>query len=195
MVWMAVLAAVALFGATAASAQGLPAPLAARLAENPAAVLRQAEEIILGHGTGGAIRRDAILRMVAIDRAAARARLMSQLLSADLDADGTITENEAQVTAAARSANARGRLLAQVAAADGDGNARLSPPELRAAAEAQARRAVSSAREARLLDLMAMDADGDGALTLAEVRAAVNTARAAQPAATDLPGSVPERGA
>lgn len=194
MIWLAILSVMALFGATAASAQGLPAPLAARLAENPAAVLRQADEIILGHGTGGAIRRDAILRMVAIDRAAARARLLSQVLSADLDADGTVTAAEAQATAAARSAGARGRLLAQVAAADADGDARLTQPEMRAAAEAQAYRAVSAAREARLLDLMAMDANGDGALTLAEVRAAADAAQAAQPAAAAT-GSTPERGA
>lgn len=192
MMWAAVLVVMAWFGATAAAAQGLPAPLAARLAENPSYVVRQAEEIILGHGSGGAIRRDAILRMVAIDRAAARARLLSQLLSADLDGDGTVTADEAQATAAARSASARGRLLAQVAAADADGNARLTPAEVRAAAEAQARRAVSAAREARLIDLMAMDADGDGALTLAEVRAVADAARAARPAAPD---GVPERGA
>jgi hypothetical protein len=189
MIWLAVLAAMALLGATTASAQGLPAPLAARLAENPGAVIRQAEDIILGHGTAGAIDLDGIRQMIAIDRAAARARLLSQLLSADLDADGTVTAQEAQATAAARSADARGRLLALVAAADADGDTRLTLPELRAAAEAQALRAVSAAREARLIDLMAMDQNGDGALTLAEVRAAADAAQRAGTKGTSEQGA------
>lgn len=194
MIWMTVLAIMALFGATAAPAQDLPAPLAARLAENPGAVLRQAEEVILGHGDGGAIGRAGILRMVAIDRASARARALAQILSADLDADGSVTAEEAQVAAAARGAVSRGRLLAQVAAADADADGRVSPAELRVVAEAQALRAVSPAREARLLDLLAMDADGDGALTLSEVRAAADAARRAAPAVAPG-GAAPERGA
>jgi hypothetical protein len=187
MIWMAVLALVALFGATAASAQDLPAPLAARLAENPDAVLRQAGEVILGHGSSGGIDRAGILRMVAIERAAARARSLSALLSADLDGNGTVSPDEAQATAATRSAASRGRLLAQVAAADADADGQLAPAEIRTAAEAQALRALSPAREARLLDLMALDADADGRLTLAEVRSA---AAAAQP-----PVAVPGQGA
>lgn len=184
MIWVVVTAVLAIFGATGVSAQGLPAPLAARLAENPDGVLRQAEGIILGHGAGGAIDRAGILNMVAVDRAAARARALALLAAADLDADGTVTMDEAQVVAATRSASSRGRLLAQVAAADADGDGFVVQAELRAMAEAQALRAVSPAREARMLDLLAMDGNGDGALTMAEVQAAVDAAPVA-PATAD----------
>lgn len=179
MIWVVVTALLAILGATGASAQGLPAPLAARLAENPGSVLRQAEAIILGHGTGGAIDREGILTMVAVARAAARARVLAQLAAADLDADGTVTGAEAQVVAATRSAASRGRLLAQVAAADADGDGRVDPAELRATAEMQALRALSPAREARLMELLSLDGNGDGALTLAEVQAAIEAARVA----------------
>lgn len=179
MIWIVATLLLTLVGATGAWAQGLPAPLAARLAENPDSVLRQAEGIILGHGTGGAIDREGIMNMVAIDRAAARARAMAQLAAADLDADGTVTMDEARVLAATRSANSRGRLLAQAAAADADGDGFILQAELRTMAEAQALRAVSPAREARMLDLLAMDGNGDGALTLAEVQAAVAAATVA----------------
>lgn len=179
------LAVVVALVVSAAHAQGLTGALAARLADDPRAILEQAEEAILGHGDARGIDRAGLLRMIAIDRAAARARTLGQILAADLDGDGGVAAVEAAATAATRSAGARTRFLRLVANADADGNGTVSAGELRSVAEAQALRAVSSAREGRLLDLMALDADGDGWLTLAEVRAGVAAAQAAQAAPGD----------
>lgn len=159
--------------------QSVAPALAKRLLRDADDVVEDAMTLILGYGTDGGIDAAGLQRALDVDRAAARANVIRRLVEADLDADGTVTADEAGIIADAAAARIRGRIMLGHAAADADGDGRVTPDEARARAEAVAQEAVSAADAARALSLMGLDLDGDGRLTLTELAEVSRLMRAA----------------
>lgn len=126
-------------------------------------------------GSGAFAYRDAAL----IEAATRRAMILSNLLSADLDADGTVTRDEiARVLAIGRSNGQLGDLFLRF---DTDTDDRVTPDEL-ARGVASAVREASSGREDRAQRIgRLVDFDADGLVTEDELVRAVR-ALAAQSA-------------
>lgn len=150
----------------------LPPELAELVSARPARFADGAADTILSHGQDDALTAADVDRAIALDRAYFRARALRPFLEADLDADGSVTRDEARARAAILSAESRARLLRQHGQADMDADGTLSAAELADHATAEAARAVSSGDEAMMRAILAFDLNGDGRATLDEVETA-----------------------
>lgn len=160
--------------------QGLPAQTLKKLRGAPDKFIADAAGLILGFGGARGIDRDGIERFIALERARTRARVVADLMEADLDAGGAVAQAEVAVLMATLSARARGRLHLAHAAADGDGDGAVSRAELAARADAEAMARLDADEAEDLLRFLIFDLDGDGFVTLPEVSQAVAALR--QPA-------------
>lgn len=162
-----------LFWPALALAGPLPDAATKRILRDPDGWMVQATRLIAGFGGPGGLTAAGLARHVAIERAAARAGALRDLLVADLDGDGAVSGPEAADYMQVLSARGRGGFLVALAAADADGDGSATGAELRAAADAAALDALPPAEEARLEWVLAFDANGDGAVTLGEMRQGV----------------------
>lgn len=164
-------------GATAGLTAGMTADVAAALAGLPEAQVRRlradpdrfaagALRLIYGHGTEGAVTREAAEGAALVDLAERRARALGPFLQSDLDNDGAVGRDEVALRAGTLGSEARARLLAGFAQADADADGSVSAAELRAMAEVQA-----APRGGGAASYFVFDLDEDGRLTVAEVEA------------------------
>lgn len=154
-------------------ADALPDAAVKRILRDPGGWMAQATRLIAGFGGADGLRAEGIARHVAIERAAARAGALRDLLVADLDGDGAVTAAEAADYMQVLSARGRGGFLLDLAGADGDGDGTASAAELATMATAAGLAALPPADEARLAWVLAFDGNGDGAVTLVEMRQGV----------------------
>lgn len=147
----------------------LPPEVAEAISARPVRFADRAADAILSHGRDDAVTAADVDRALALDRAYFRARALRPFLEADLDADGTVTRDEARARAAILSAESRARLLRQHGQADTDADGTLSADELTTHAQAEAARAVSSEDEAMMRAILAFDLNADTRVTLEEV--------------------------
>lgn len=153
--------------------QPLPEPLLAAVARDPQGWLRQMTDLVRGYGDGAGVDAAGIARFVAVDRAAARARVLGWLAEADFDFDGQVSPQEGAAYATTLSVRGRTAFGALVAGADADGDGLLTAEEGAAAARRAADRRMGPGRQAGLAALIALDRDGDGRVGLAELQAAL----------------------
>ncbi|WP_091302168.1 hypothetical protein [Gemmobacter aquatilis] len=151
----------------------LPEAMKKRIARGPEAYLAQMTRLIGGFGGVTGLKSEGIARYVAVERAAARADALRELLVADLDADGTVTAAEAEGVMQVLSARGRGGFLLTFTVADADGDGRAGPQELQAAADRAAEARLGDAAAAQLQAVLVFDADGDAAVSLRELQAGV----------------------
>lgn len=156
-----------------AGPETLPEAVKKRIARGPEAYLAQMTRLIGGFGTVKGLNAEGIARYVAVERAAARADALRELMVADLDADGVVTAAEADGVMQVLSARGRGAFLLTFTAADADGDGRAGPEELRAAADRAAEARLADAAAAQLQAVLAFDADGDAAVSLRELQVGV----------------------
>ncbi|MDP3194868.1 hypothetical protein [Tabrizicola sp.] len=142
-------------------------------------------DLIAGFGGPEGLTLAGIDEHIALERAAARASALRRFLAMDLDADGTVTRSELQVSQRAASSDARGRMERQFLAADADGDGRVDVAELAAQGRLAGLRALGEDEAGFLRGLMSLDADGNGALTGAEVAKAVVGQEGAGPEKAD----------
>lgn len=189
MVWrvLVLLMSGGLVPGSAAAAPELPVGLVKRIARDPTAWEEEGLRLIAGFGGDNGLTAAGIDRAVAVDRAAARANALRDLLVADLDGDGAVTATELAAYLPVLSARGRGGFALSVAQADQNGDGDLDAADLAAAGQAAAATALSSRRLEAIGSLLAFDADGDGALTVAELHRGV-AALAATPAKTGAAG-------
>lgn len=160
------------FAALADGAPGVPPALRAQILERPARFEAAAAAVILGYGTSKGINAQGLEDYLAVERAKLRVREMRQMMLADLDDDGAVTQREVIVAAAAQRVRARGRLWQAHRAADTNGDSTVTLAEPQAHARLAATDAV--AREAGIRDLMRLDFDGDGFVSMQELRQALS---------------------
>lgn len=170
---MAALALMVLFAANGAMAQDAKDPLAEAMERNPARFEARMVDLVAGFGGPSGLTLQGIEEHVALERAGARAAAMRRLLALDLDADGSVTQDELAVAQRAASATTRGRMERQFAGADADGDRRLSPGEITASGQAAGLAALDEGEAALLRAALRLDSNGDGALTAEDVRKAV----------------------
>lgn len=163
----------------AALAAELPVAVQKRMARNPEAFMADALRLVAGFGGPKGLTAADIDRALAIDRAAARAGALRDLLVADLDGDGALREDEVAGYMTVLSARSRGAFLASVAEADTGQDGGLDPAELAAAAARAASLAVSDSEAAGMRALLTFDGDGDGSVTAMELRQGVARSAAA----------------
>lgn len=149
----------------------LPAEVAETIAARPARFAEDAADMVLAHGRDDALTAADVDRALALDRAFFRARALRPFLEADLDADGSVTRDEARARASVLGAEGRARLLRLHAQADADADATLTPDELASHAQAEAARALSPQDEAMARAILAFDLNADSRVTLDELRA------------------------
>jgi Ca2+-binding EF-hand superfamily protein len=154
-------------------AQDLSPALQKRITGDPETYLEQAAAVIMGYGREGAISAAELQNYIALERAGARASALRSLLAMDLDADGTLTEEEVAFAAAAASGRTRGRLWAMFLEADAGGDGRVTGPEMAVLAAAAGMKGFSEGKAEGVLALLAFDRNGDGRVSLAEVTAGV----------------------
>lgn len=157
----------------AAAALDLPPALVKRIARDPAGWEEEALRLVAGFGTAQGLTVEGIDRAIAVDRAAARANALRDLLVADLDGDGAVTGAELAGYLPVLSARGRGGFALLVAQADGNGDGDLDAAEVAAAARTAAEAALSPRRLEAMRSLLAFDADGDGTVSLAELHGGV----------------------
>lgn len=131
---------------------------------------RVAADVIRGHGGPDGLDAGGIRNYVALTRAEARALAVTGFIRADLDNDGAVTEDEAQVYQDSLSARARARFGRQLELADLDGDLFLSGDEIAAAGVAAGLKVLDGEDEASLHGLLTLDSDGNGAVDLDELR-------------------------
>lgn len=148
----------------------LPADVAETISARPARFADRAADMILSHGKDDALTAADIDRALALDRAFFRTRALRPFLEADLDADGTVTRDEARARAAVLGAEGRARLLRQHAQADTDADGTLTPDELATHAQAEATRALPAEDQAMAQAILAFDLNADSRVTLDEIR-------------------------
>lgn len=157
----------------AAAALDLPPALVKRIARDPAGWEEEALRLVAGFGTAQGLTVEGIDRAIAVDRAAARANALRDLLVADLDGDGAVTGAELAGYLPVLSARGRGGFALLVAQADGNGDGDLDAAEVAAAGRTAAEAALSPRRLEAMRSLLAFDADGDGTVSLAELHGGV----------------------
>lgn len=147
---------------------------------------RNAADIIRGHGGADGLTAAGMRNYIALTRAEARASALEPFLRADLDGDGAVTGDEAQVYAGSLSARARARFGKAMDLADQDLNGGLTGAEIAAAGLDAAWNAIDAEDKAALSGLLALDADGNAAIDLEELRQGLAKARAtAKPSQTE----------
>jgi hypothetical protein len=151
----------------------LPEPLQAAVARDPQGWLRQMTDLVRGYGDAAGVDAAGIARFVAVERAAARARVLGWLAEADFDFDGRVSPQEAAAYATTLSVRGRTAFGALLAGADADGDGLLTADEGAGAALRAADRRMGPGRQAGLAALIALDRDGDGRVGLAELQAAL----------------------
>lgn len=154
------------------------AKLERRVKSDPMGVLEDAARAIVtatasGSGVEG-LDAAGVERLLALERAAIRARALGDWLAADLDNDGAISAAEAEAFLPLMAARPRAGAALAVMQADANGDGLSDPAELRAAADRQALTRIDVQEAAALAALLTLDRDGDGVLTLAEARAATD---------------------
>lgn len=154
------------------------AKLERRVKSDPMGVLEDAARAIVtatasGSGVEG-LDAAGVERLLALERAAIRARALGDWLAADLDNDGAISAAEAEAFLPLLAARPRAGAALAVMQADANGDGLADPAELRAAADRQALTRIDVQEAAALAALLTLDRDGDGVLTLAEARAATD---------------------
>jgi Ca2+-binding EF-hand superfamily protein len=169
--------------------EALPSALSKRIRADPTGYLNEVSALIAGYGTGGAINRQGLDNVVALARAAARARAWQRLSAVDLDGDDMITPGEVAISAAALGAAARGRLVVAIAAADADHDGTVSAAEMHITAAMAALDGFDEAKAQQLRAILMFDGDGDGQVTLDEVRA---TLAARVPPKPPIPPQAPK---
>jgi EF hand len=157
----------------AGMAQAEDDALTKAMSRNPARFEARAIDLIAGFGGPDGLKTAGIETYIAVERAGARASAMRRFLAMDLDADGTVSRAELQVSQAAASAQGRGRLERQFADADVDGSGSVEVAEIAASGTAAGLAALDEGEADLLRALMQLDADGNGLLQPAEVSAAV----------------------
>lgn len=160
------------------AAAGLPAAVVKRIQSSPDRAEEAVVMLIAGSGTGGGISQAQIETAMSLRLADARASVLSRLLAADLDNDGTVVAGELEALAAASGARNRGWLAVAAAHADRNGDGALDAGELRQFAAVEADGEVPSREIATMRGVMRFDVDGDGRVTLAEYRAVAEAAAA-----------------
>ncbi len=159
-------------------AAGLPQDTLGRIQAAPERFVERMAEIIAGYGGAEGIDANGIARYIAVTRAEARARRMTEMLAADLDNDGAITAAEVATLAPLLEARQRGRLVEAHRRGDADGDGEVTTAELQALAERAAQRRVSARAATALQGLMAFDLDGNAVLSTAELGQVVAAALA-----------------
>ena len=172
-----------------ATAAGLPAAVVKRIQSSPDRAEEAVVMLIAGSGTGGAISQAQIETAVSLRLADARASVLSRLMAADLDNDGTVVAGELDALAAASGARSRGWLAVAAAQADRNGDSTLDAGELRQFAASEADGEVPGREIATMRGVMRFDVDGDGRVTLAEYRAVAEAVAALPAPAADKKGS------
>jgi hypothetical protein len=158
--------------AGAAIAEDAPGPLDRLIGKDADRFVSRMTDLIAGYGGPDGLTAQGIEEHIALERAGARATALRRMLAMDLDADGTLTRAELQVSQRAASASTRGRMEQQFLAADADGDGRIDQGEMAAAGRAAALRALDEDEAEALRALMTLDRDGNAALTAEEVAAA-----------------------
>ena len=143
------------------------------MAKDPERFANRVVDLIAGFGAAGGLRPEGIEDHIALERAGARATMLRRFLALDLDADGSVSRQELQVSQRAANAEGRGRLERQFLLADADGDGQVDAAELAEQGRIAGQRALGEAEAELLRGLMDLDADGNGALTAAEVDRAV----------------------
>ncbi|MCX8507676.1 MAG: hypothetical protein ORN49_02150, partial [Rhodobacteraceae bacterium] len=156
----------------------------------PDAFVTEMTDEIASYGDASGLGPDGIERMIASDRARARARAAERIMQADLDNDGTVVRAELDNLIAISPEGTRGRLETAWRLADADGNGAVSSPEVRAYADRQALKGLTEDQAAVLRAYLVMDGNGDGVLTVDEGIAAVKALGALDMAATKAAGKV-----
>ncbi|GGW36603.1 hypothetical protein GCM10011452_26390 [Gemmobacter lanyuensis] len=167
------------FCPTLAHAVDLPAAVQKRLDRNPDAFVADALRLVAGFGGPSGLTGADIDRAIAVDRAAARAGALRDLLVADFDGDGGLSAVEVSGYLSILSARGRGDFLTTVSDADQGQDGALDPAEVGAAAARAAEAAVSVQEVAAMQALLLFDGDGDGGVTAAELRRGVAQAASA----------------
>lgn len=157
---------------------GLPAtaqeagPLDRLIGKDTDRFIGRMTDLIAGYGGPDGLTAQGIEEHIALERAGARAAALRRIMAMDLDADGTLTRDELQVSQRAASATVRGKMERQFIAADADGDGRIDPQEMMATGGAAGLRALDEDEAQALRALMTLDRDGNAALSAAEVAAA-----------------------
>ncbi len=172
-----------------AAAAGLPAAVVKRIQSSPDRAEEAVVMLIAGSGTGGGISQAQIETAVSLRLADARVSVLSRLLAADLDNNGTIAADELEALAAASGARNRGWLAVAAAHADRNGDSALDAGELRQFAAAEAEGEVPGREIATMRGVIRFDVDGDGRVTLAEYRAVAEAVAALPAPAEEKKGS------
>lgn len=159
--------------AAAVMAAHMPEKLLKHIHRAPDAFVIEVTGEIATYGDAAGLEPDGIERMIASDRARARARAVEGLMRADLDNDGSVARAELDNLIAISAEGARGRVETAWRMADADDNGAASGAEVRAYADHQALKSLSEEQAAALRAYMAMDGNGDGHLTVDEAIAAV----------------------
>ncbi|MGR3491406.1 MAG: hypothetical protein ACU0DW_05055 [Shimia sp.] len=144
-------------------------------------MLEDVSELILSYGNG-ALTADDVGIAMSHATAQARLRAMTDVLSADLDADGAVTEAEFLAIQGALTPWETGRLAARLLRGDTDGDGTLSAAEVSAFVEARIAQRLSEPKLMLWADAMRFDTDNDGTLTLREADRAIRAAQAAESA-------------
>ncbi|MGR3468622.1 MAG: hypothetical protein ACU0CI_12170 [Shimia sp.] len=151
------------------------------IAEAPDLVLEEMSKLLLSYGDG-ALTQDGVDTALLHARAQARMRALSDVLSADLDADGAVSEAEFLAIADALSPWEKGRLAARLLRGDADRDGTLSAAEVAEFVDARVDQRLSSSKLILWAGAMSFDRDGDGTVTLREVHAVIEAAQAAEKA-------------
>lgn len=162
--------------ASAALAEEAAGPLDRLIGKDPDRFVSRMTDLIAGYGGPNGLTAAGIEEHIALERAGARATALRRIMAMDLDADGTLTRDELQVSQRAASATARGRMERQFGAADADGDQRIDEGEMTLAGREAGLRALDEGEAEALRALMTLDRDGNAALTAEEVAAAATLA-------------------
>jgi hypothetical protein len=157
---------------SAALAEEAPGPVDRLIGKDPDRFVGRMTDLIAGYGGPNGLTAEGIEEHIALERAGARATALRRMLAMDLDADGTLTRDELQVSQRAASAATRGRMERQFIAADADADGRIDQGEMAEAGRAAGLRALDEDEAGSLRALLTLDRDGNAALTADEVAAA-----------------------
>lgn len=154
-----------------AFADGLTAPMRSQIVEGPARFEAFVASLILGYGSAKGIGAQGLEDYLAVERAKLRVRELRRMLLADLDDDGSVTQQELFVVMSAQGASARGALWQAHSAADANVDGTVTQVEMQTQARLVAGRA--AAEEADVRDLLQLDFDADGFVSTLELRHAL----------------------
>jgi len=168
--------------------QTLPQPVQDSLIEAPERFVDNAADVIGGYGGPDGIDPAGIDLFIDVTRAAARSRITARLMAADLDNDSAIRRIEMEALGQTLSAFQRGQLRRLFDRSDTDRDSTVPAAELRAQADADARKVISQNRELALRSLPLLDINQDGLVSLAEVARVAAVARATADQVAGTPG-------